>query len=436
MITPMLIATVAIFKIGAEILFLKSLFLIKRLTTNNSNFMKIHLTEYAKITALFGLILITACNAQENKSLILGADRTEQYLSDLAEKNVAIVGNQTSLIKTDKGQYIHLVDSLLNRNIGIKKVFAPEHGFRGKADAGEMIKDGIDQKTGLPVVSLYGSNKKPDNTHLQDIDIVVFDIQDVGARFYTYISTLHYIMEACAENDIPLIILDRPNPNGDYIDGPILQKSMKSFVGMHPIPITHGLTIAEYARMINGEKWLNNNLKADLRLIFMKNYHKNLKYEPPVAPSPNLPNYKSIRLYPSLCLFEGTKVSVGRGTSTPFQIFGAPFLPERKYSFTFTPKSSPGAKYPKHENQICYGKKFDNLPQAQLNLKYLIEAYQATADKDIFFNDYFNKLAGNKTLKQKIKSGWTAQEIYASWKKGLDQYKMVKSKYEYYTTLP
>ena len=429
----MLIATDAIFRIGAEILFLKSLFLIKRLTTNHSNFMKTKLSKHFKITVLFCLILLTACKAQQKNEIIVGANLMSEYLPLLKDKNVAIVGNQTSLVKTSNKEYVHLVDTLLKRKVSVKKVFAPEHGFRGQADAGEKVENGIDKKTGLPIISLYGKNKKPSVEQLEHVDIMIFDIQDVGVRFYTYISTLHYIMEACAENKIPLIVLDRPNPNGDYIDGPILESEYKSFVGMHPVPVVHGLTIAEYAQMINDESWLSDNLKTDLRLIYMKNYNKDKKYEPPVPPSPNLPNYKAIRLYPSLCFFEGTNVSVGRGTDFPFQVFGAPFLPLQEYSFKFTPQPNAGAKYPKHKGKVCHGKKLDLSLHEKINLSHLIKAYKNAPQHTEFFNDFFNKLAGNEKLQHKIKQNKSAEDIYKSWSDGLEKFKDVQNRYTHYS---
>ena len=392
------------------------------------------LSKHFKITVLFGLILLSACDAQQKDEIILGANRIAEYLPLLKDKNVGIVGNQTSLLKTSNGEYVHLVDTLLNRNISVKKVFAPEHGFRGQADAGEKVEDGMDKKTGLPIISLYGKNKKPSAEQLDDIDILIFDIQDVGVRFYTYISTLHYIMETCAENKIPLIVLDRPNPNGDYIDGPILESKYQSFVGMHPVPVVHGLTIAEYAQMINGENWLSGQHKTDLYPVYMKNYNRNKKYEPPVPPSPNLPNYKSIRLYPSLCFFEGTTVSVGRGTEKPFQIYGAPFLPKSKYDLEFTPQSNDGAQYPKHQGQTCYGEAFNQLPKKGIDLEYLISAYRNKPKQVKFFNDFFNKLAGNKTLQNKIKRNWSVDKIYKSWSNGLDSFKKIRSQYIYYST--
>ena len=394
--------------------------------------------NWLKNTVYFILLINFSCNAQQklnsdDSDIIVGANLTETYLPLLIDKNVAIVGNQTSVIFKNDNSHVHLVDSLLNRKVNIKKVFAPEHGFRGKADAGEIVKDGIDTKTNLPIVSLYGDNKKPKPEQLLDIDLIIFDIQDVGARFYTYISTLHYIMEACAENNIELLVLDRPNPNGHYIDGPILEKKIKSFVGMHPVPIVHGLTIGEYAKMINGESWLENGIKCDLKVMQMKNYNKTKSYDLPIKPSPNLPNSKSINLYPSLCFFEGTNVNAGRGTNLQFQIFGSPFLNPDYFEFEFTPKSNPGAKYPKHENKTCYGKNLQNSETLnQINLKWLIEAYQNTENQSEFFNNFFNKLAGNDKLKIQIEARLTAKEIRATWVEGLKKYQQMILPYEIY----
>ena len=376
--------------------------------------------------------MLTACNAQQKNDISPGANRMTEYLPLVKDKNVGVVSNQTSLVKTDDDGHVHLVDTLLKRDIKVKKVFAPEHGFRGKADAGELIEDGIDRKTGLPIISLYGENKMPSRAQLKDIDIMLFDIQDVGVRFYTYISTLHYIMKACAKFEIPLIVLDRPNPNADLVDGPVLQEGFESFVGMHPIPVAHGLTIAEYAKMINGEGWLGKNLRTDLHLIYMENYDRSMRYEPPVPPSPNLPNYRSIRYYPSLCFFEGTQMSVGRGTDIPFQVFGAPFLPKEKYPFSFTPQPNEGSQYPKHEGEKCHGMKFDYPPASGIDLKHLVQAYKDRSKQTDFFNDFFNKLAGNSSLKKKIKDGWTAEAIKASWQDGIENYRTMRSAYERY----
>ena len=371
--------------------------------------------------------------AAPNLKIRTGAERTEIYLPLLKAKKIAITGNQTSVIKNKNGNYTHLVDSLLNLNISIEKVFAPEHGFRGTADAGEVIKNGIDIKTGLSVVSLYGNSKKPSSESLQGIDLMIFDIQDVGARFYTYISTLHYIMEACAENNIPLIILDRPNPNGYYIDGPILEDAHSSFVGMHPIPVVHGMTIGEYARMINGEQWLKNGIQCDIKIIEMENYDHSKSYSLPVKPSPNLPNDKSINLYPSLCFFEGTNVNAGRGTSKQFQVFGSPYLDKEYFDYSYIPVPMEGAINPKHTEKKCYGTDLSKTPELnQLNLEWLIEAYKNTEDREEFFNSFFTKLAGTEKLQQQIENGLTFQEIKDSWKEGLENFQIIRKQYLLY----
>ncbi|WP_406683359.1 DUF1343 domain-containing protein [Seonamhaeicola sp. MEBiC1930] len=365
-------------------------------------------------------------------SVIVGANQTEAYLPLLKGKSVGIVANQTSVIFNDKG-YTHLVDSLLSEKVDIKKVFAPEHGFRGKADAGEVVKDGVDTKTNLPIVSLYGSNKKPKLEQLTGVDVVVFDIQDVGARFYTYISTLHYVMEACAEANIPVLILDRPNPNGHYIDGPILELEHKSFVGMHPIPVVHGMTIGEYAKMINGEKWLKNGITCELKVIPVEHYTHNTKYSLPIKPSPNLPNDIAINLYPSLCFFEGTNVSAGRGTENQFQIFGSPFLYPEVYKYQFTPNPNEGAKYPKHQGKVCYGEDLTFIKNLDsINLYWLIIAYNNTKDKTKFFNDFFTKLAGTTKLQQQIESKLTGEEIKATWQEDIETFKKIREKYLIY----
>jgi uncharacterized protein YbbC (DUF1343 family) len=399
-----------------------------------------------KSTYLFLFFLLsfqlTSCaqEVKKNTTIKTGADRTGLYLSKLKGKRVAIVANQTSIIKKKKivatsekshnDSYTHLVDSLLSLNINIKKVFAPEHGFRGKADAGEIVKDGVDTKTGLPIISLYGKNKKPSKEQLKGIDVILFDIQDVGARFYTYISSLHYVMEAAAESRIPVIVLDRPNPNGHYIDGPVLESEHKSFVGMHPVPVVYGMTIGEYGKMINGEKWLANNIKAKLTVIPLKNYTHQSEYSLPVKPSPNLPNDKAINLYPSLCFFEGTNVNAGRGTNKQFQVYGSPFLNQKGYSYT--PKANEGAKYPKHQHMICYGEDLSNEEKlSSLNLSWLIKAHQQNKTKH-FFNAFFTKLAGTKKLQEQIEKGISQEEIKASWKEGLDTFKKVREKYLIY----
>lgn len=395
-----------------------------------------------KNTVLLSFLLMLSCGSSikpEGKQLNpktfstsseikTGADNFDVYLPLLKDKKTGIVTNQTGIL-TNK---IHLVDFLLEKNINLLKIFAPEHGFRGTADAGEHIIDGKDSKTNLPIISLYGDNKKPKPEQLAGIDILIFDLQDVGARFYTYISSLHYIMEACSENNIQLIVLDRPNPNGGIVDGPILEKEFTSFVGMHPIPLLHGLTIGEYAKMINGEKWLKNEMKCNLTVIPCLNYNRNMEYSLPTKPSPNLPNDQAINLYASLCLFEGTNVSVGRGTEKQFQIYGSPFLP--KSSFNFTPVPNFGAKEPMHKNQICFGEDLTSIPKVkQLELKWLIKSYQNTSDKTKFFNAFFTKLAGTKKLQQQIETGVLETEIRKSWKKGLNDFKKMREKYLIYS---
>ncbi|MBT6170184.1 MAG: DUF1343 domain-containing protein [Flavobacteriaceae bacterium] len=386
-----------------------------------------------KFKSTFFLILISFSYlsfSQNNDKLTLGADQIEFFIDDLKGKNVAIVANQTSKIKSDK-RHVHIIDSLLSLNINVKKVFSPEHGFRGIADAGEKVEDGIDLKTGLPIISLHGSNKKPTINQMKDIDVVIFDIQDVGVRFYTYISTLHLVMEAVAENNKKLIILDRPNPNGHYIDGPILENNFKSFVGMHPIPIVHGMTIGELGIMINKEGWLKNKINCDLKVIPIENYDRNIIYDLPEKPSPNLPNKKSINLYPSLCLFEQTPISIGRGTEMQFQIIGNPDW--KKTDFKFKPKSMSGAKSPKHLNEICNGIDLRNSPLLnEINLEWIIYAYNKSKNKTSFFRSGFNRLAGNDKLKEQIINGLSEKEIKLSWKKGIENFKSIRSKYLLY----
>jgi uncharacterized protein YbbC (DUF1343 family) len=355
-----------------------------------------------------------------------GAERTNAYIKLLKGKNVAIVGNQTSFIKT-----VHLVDSLISLNIKIKKVFAPEHGFRGKADAAEVVTDGLDTKTGLPILSLYGKNKKPSEAQLKGIDIVVFDIQDVGARFYTYISSLHYVMEACAEADIPVIVLDRPNPNGHYIDGPVLELEHQSFVGKHPVPVVYGMTIGEYGQMINGEKWLKNGIQCDLQVIPLENYNHNSTYSLTIRPSPNLPNDKSINLYPSLGFFEGTIINAGRGTEFQFQRYGASFFP--KSNFNYTPKPNFGSKYPKQKGKLCYGVDLSTTKKlSSLNLAWLIDAYKKTPKTEKFFGKTFTIHAGNTKLQKQIEQGLSAEKIRKSWKKDLEAFKKIREQYLIY----
>ena len=377
-----------------------------------------------KKLTLICLLIATVSLAQNIKT---GAEYFEKYLPLLKGKSVGIVTNQTSIVD----QKTHLVDFLLSKNVKIKTIFAPEHGFRGTADAGEHLNDEIDAKTGLQIVSLYGKNSKPKPEQLQGIDIVVFDIQDVGSRFYTFISTLHIVMEACAENNIPIIVLDRPNPVGSIVDGPILEKEFASFVGMDAIPILHGMTFGEYAKMLNGEKWLENGVQCKLTVIECKNYKREMPYHLPVKPSPNLPNDQSINLYASLCLFEGTNVSMGRGTETQFQIYGSPYLP--KSDFVFTPKPNFGAKEPTYNGVLCYGEDLTQYPKLdKIELKWLIKAYNTTSDKSRFFNKFFTRLAGTKKLQEQIEAGVSEEEIRNSWKEGLENFKKMRAKYLIY----
>jgi len=397
------------------------------------------------ISILLSLFVLSSCSAQnkakdktqssisvqKNQPLKVAAENISQYIDSLKGKRIAVSANQTSMIDN-----VHLIDSLLSLGVDIKKIFGPEHGFRGKADAGEKVSSHQDSKTGLPIVSLYGRNKKPEKKYLEDVDIVLFDIQDVGVRFYTYISTLHYIMEACAEQGVKVIVLDRPNPNGHYIDGPVLEKEHESFVGIHPVPIVHGLTIGEFALMINGEGWLKDGIKCNLQVVPCSNYTHDSAYSLPVKPSPNLPNDLSIQLYPSLGFFEGTEISVGRGTDKAFQIIGSPDT--EGANFEFTPQSTEGAKYPPHENKKCFGYDFtsDSLPfpvyTDRLNIQLISHMYSTYSDSSKFFNNFFTKLAGTEKLKQQIKNHTSEKEIRASWKKDLDQYKKIRKKYLLY----
>jgi uncharacterized protein YbbC (DUF1343 family) len=383
------------------------------------------------------LVIFLSCRGQTSetpnepakeieKPLILAVERLDTYLPMIKDKDLALAVNHTSLLG-DR----HIVDTLLSLGVNIKKVFAPEHGFRGAQEAGETVQSGIDPKTSLPIVSLYGSNKKPTADQVADIDIILFDIQDVGARFYTYISTMHYLMEACAENGKTMMVLDRPNPNGDYVDGPILEEAHQSFIGMHPIPIVHGLTVGELALMINGENWLAGGAPCELEVVPMENYHHQLKYEPPVKPSPNLPNYQSIRLYPSLCFFERTPISLGRGTEFPFQVYGHPDFDQGL--FQFTPTAIKGMdNNPKHKDQPCYGWDLREVEAPKLTLRYLIESYQLIENKADFFMNGFNLRSGNSELAEQLKQGLSEAEIKQSWNSGLERYRQVRSNYLLY----
>lgn len=365
--------------------------------------------------------------------IAVGAERTNEYLFLLKDKSVGLVVNQTSMIGN-----VHLVDSLLSMGINVETIFAPEHGFRGTADAGATIKDGKDEATGIPIISLYGNHKKPSSADLSGLDILVFDIQDVGARFYTYISTMTYVMQACAENNKPLLILDRPNPNGHYVDGPVLDPNFSSFVGLHQIPVVHGMTVAEYANMVNGEGWLPNGLRCDLNYVLCTNYDHSKGYSLPVKPSPNLPNDEAIRFYPSLCFFEGTIVSVGRGTEDPFQVYGHPKLP-KDAPFTFIPKSTAGATNPKLKGEKCFGydlREGQPMPfeAGKLNLQFLISSYKALKDEGQFFNSngFFDLLAGGDELRNQIEAGLSEEEIRISWRDELNAFKAIRTKYLLY----
>lgn len=383
-------------------------------------------------TIIFTILITTysSCSGSE-KTPVPGANQIELYKPMLEGKSVAIVANQTSMIGS-----VYLVDTLKSIGIDIKAIFAPEHGFRNMADAGETIEDGKDTKTGIKIISLYGNHLKPTTQDLKGIDVVIFDIQDVGTRFYTYISTLHYLLEACAENHVKCIVLDRPNPNGFYFDGNVLDTAYRSFVGMDPVPVVHGMTVGEYAGMLNGEGWLKNGVKCDLVVIKCEDYKHSTFYELPVRPSPNLPNQTAVYLYPSLCFFEGTTLSLGRGTSFPFQVYGSPDMPDS--GFSFVPESVAGAKNPTLMGKKCYGKdlrdaiKMKLVPKPVLNLDWLISAYNEFPKKEKFFNSYFDVLAGGPVLREQIIKGMNADQIRATWKEGLEKFGKIREKYLLY----
>ena len=391
-----------------------------------------------RIIALGLFLWMAGCEAQgQNKELqfidtehyVSGAMRMELYLPQLEGKNVGVVANQTSLIGNT-----HLVDTLLSRGVHLSRIFTPEHGFRGTADAGAKVNSGKDEKTGIEIASLYGKTKKPTPEMLRGIDVMLFDLQDVGVRFYTYISTLTYVMEACAENHIPVMVLDRPNPNGFYVDGPVLKTENKSFVGMHPVPVVYGMTIGEYGKMVNGEGWLKDGIVCDLTVIPINNYQRQAIYELPVRPSPNLPNWEAVYLYPTLCFFEGSIVSVGRGTETPFQVFGHPDL---RGSHTFTPQSTSGASKPLLEGKRCRGESLVEYAHNyaanpnQLHLEWIVEAYQQLKDKS-FFTNYFRLLSGDNQLQDDIVNGKSVEAIRASWEDDLEAFKAIRTKYLLY----
>ncbi len=385
------------------------------------------------ILTLLTVIAGTACSAgSDDGKLMTGAERVSEYLPLIKGKSVAIMANQTSTVGGT-----HLVDTLLSLGADIRLIFAPEHGFRDLADAGAVIVSGTDPVTGIHVMSLYGNKKKPAPEDLEGIDVVIYDIQDVGTRFYTYLTSMCYLMEACAENGKTLIVMDRPNPNGYYVDGPILDTARhRSFVGIHPIPVVHGMTLGEYAGMVNGEGWLAGGIKCDLTVIKCANYTHETMYELPVIPSPNLPNMNSIYLYPSICFSEGTVLSCGRGTTFAFQVLGAPKMPDT--GFIFTPQPGPGSSNPKHNGVVCYGIDLRNaiaeglVPKPEINLDWIIDAYRAYPEKESFFTGYFDTLAGSSTLREQIIQGMTAEEIRATWKAGLDAFKVIRARYLLY----
>jgi uncharacterized protein YbbC (DUF1343 family) len=378
-----------------------------------------------KITFLFLVVVTSEALAQQQ--IMTGAAQAELYVQKLKGKKVGVVAHQASLVDSKT----HLIDALLEAQIAVVKVFAPEHGFRGDADAGESVSDQKDIKTGLPILSLYGKNRKPAAESLQGIDLMLLDLQDVGVRFYTYLSTLHYVMEACAEQGIPLILLDRPNPNTHYVDGPVLEEDCKSFVGMHPVPIVSGMTIGEYAQMINGEKWLAGRVQCELTVIPLKNFTHRTPYEIPIRPSPNLPNAQSIALYPSLCLLEPTVISVGRGTEMQFQIYGHPQLP--KSSFSFTPKPNYGAKKPKLMDQLCHGEDLSRIDRPnKIELQWLIRAYSNFPDKENFFKKGFFRIAGTQKLQEQLSAGQNEKQIRKTWEKDLEDFRAIRQKYLLY----
>jgi uncharacterized protein YbbC (DUF1343 family) len=390
-----------------------------------------NLLSFTNISRIFILFFIGIIDLfAQQADVIPGSERPELYLDQLKGKAVGIVANQTSILTHSQNK--HVVDFLLEQGVNLKKVFVPEHGFRGDVDAGEKVDNSIDSKTGLPIVSLYGNNKKPSASQVADLDIIIFDLQDVGVRFYTYISTMHYVMEAASENGKTVMIFDRPNPNGDYIDGPVLKKGFESFVGMHPIPVVHGLTVGELAQMINGEKWLKSGQTCNLKVIPIANWTHKTTYKLPVKPSPNLPSDISIRLYPSTCFFEGSIISLGRGTLFPFQVYG---YPDKNFGeFTFTPVSIPGmSKNPPLQDKLCYGVDLRKEPLShQFTLSYIIDALKKSNKGEAFFKGYFNTLAGTDELKKQLLEGKTEEEIKNSWVADLEAYKKKRSNYLIY----
>jgi uncharacterized protein YbbC (DUF1343 family) len=385
------------------------------------------------LSLLIASLFLFIGSAKAQSDLQVAANNTHHYLPLLKDKKIGLVVNATSVI-FNKNSYTHLVDSLLSHRVTIKTIFSPEHGFRTDADAGEKVSDEIDPKSGLPIVSLYGKNRKPKSEQLKELDLIVFDIQDVGVRFYTYIATLQLVMEACAENNIPLIVFDRPNPNGSYIDGPVLEKEHSSFLGLNEIPLVYGMTIGEYALMLKGEGWLRAEQDLDLKVIPLTGYTHQSSYSIPIKPSPNLPDDQAIGLYPSLGLFEGTNVNAGRGTSNQFSRFGASFLNKNHFDFSYTPHPNPGSKYPKEDGKICYGRDLSKsvIPH-KVSLKWLIEAYENSTDKSNYFRTAgFTKHAGTTLLQQQIEQGLSEAQIRMSWQKDINKFKSIRKKYLLY----
>ena len=385
------------------------------------------MTFNLKNTVLLFVFVFSFSSGFCQNEILTGADQYDEYIPFLKNKTIGIVAHKASRVNNE----IHLVDFLVENKIKIKTIFAPEHGYDGRADNGDLLSDSKDQSTGLNIISLHGKIKKPLPEHLQGIDLMVFDLQDVGARFYTFLSTLHYVMQACAEANIPVLLLDRPNPNGHYVDGPVLDMKFKTYVGMHPVPIVHGMTLGEYASMINGENWLGKNLKCNLRIVKIKNYTHKTKYILPVRPSPNLPNNQAISLYPSLCLLEPTTISIGRGTEKQFQIYGHPNFPKSK--FKFKPAPNFGSKSPKWNDNLCFGVSLEKIEISdQLNLAWLIDAYNKLPKNYIFFKDSFERIAGTDNLRKQIINKVSINQIRKSWEPGLENYKKLRKKYLIY----
>ncbi|MGZ3867003.1 MAG: exo-beta-N-acetylmuramidase NamZ family protein [Bacteroidia bacterium] len=390
---------------------------------------------------LFSLIICFACFATvaqpypdsrtlTEKDLKTGAAQPNKYIPLLKDKRVAVIANTSSMIFST-----HLVDTLISLKVNVKKIFCPEHGFRGVADAGEKVKTEVDPKTKLPIISLYGKHMKPTKEELADIDVLIYDLQDVGVRFYTYISTMSYCMEAAAESKKMFMVLDRPNPNGYFIDGPVLEPAFKSFLGLHPVPLVYGMTCGEYAQMVNNEGWLEGKIKCQLKVITLQGYNHVDLYQLPVKPSPNLPNMRAVYLYPSLGLFEGTIVSVGRGTENPFQAIGHP---DMKGEYAFVPRPMEGAKTPKYMGKSCFGHFLGDFAESyvrdskQLYLLWLTGSYKQLSKNGNFFDENFNFHAGNATLQQQVKAGLSEEKISQSWKEGIDKFKKIRKKYLLY----